>query len=87
MLSYSQYTTDNQSFPNADNNSNKKNDSDHNSNSNNYNYNGIATYFKLYLKELKQNKTDKTRFSMSQSDASTQEIQKHLAHHKAKRKQ
>lgn len=56
MLSYSQYTTDNQSFPNADNNSNKKNDSDHNSNSNNYNYNGIATYFKLYLKELEQNK-------------------------------
>lgn len=58
-----------------------------NSNNNNYNNNDIATYLKLHLKQLKQNKTDKTRFGMSQSDAFAQEIQKHLAHHKAKRKQ
>lgn len=84
MLSYSQQKTNNQWFPNADNNSNKKSDTNNN---NNYYYNDIATYLKLHLKSLKPNKTDKTRFSMSQSDVSTQEIQKHIAHHKAKRKQ
>lgn len=83
MLGCSQYNTDNQSFPNVDNNSNKKSDSNNN---NNY-CNEIAAYLKLYLKSLKQNKTDKTRVSMSRSDASAQEIQEHLAHHKAKRKQ